>query len=449
MTNDLTAISFNDIFNNILLAGNKLKKLSNPKQIDEITAQLATVCGSIGSDAPYKPMYVPEEYKQQWEDYLSEKKHIQPRALRYLCWEPEVASDKRFLQYMNKEQITISARSLQGIVRACHMKWSHVAQGDEILEIVRDMVSKYQGPNRILKKWNSSINNILSHKAPQMSATEMIKNTKPIKEHVESWGIDIQSEFFMDKTMFQAVQQCRKDSHRHGYLFAELLSWELWDITLFRKIIADFILDDYFNNKKQREILQKFILSDSRLGDPRLPRNNHNWLDITNASIKRFIKWLSIEDIGFFFEHFLPDKEDPHKRKDFWLQYAPKLISSRAFLCADDEMKLHSLLKDSAKTDHFGKIRGINSAYILDFGQVKVVEFNRVGACYIYSDKDFNQILPNIWAIRTFEAAKLSDNNRCADSVRHLITPNFDWRKEVTAIMESYGIRLKQSNNRY
>lgn len=447
MSNNLSAISFNDIFNNIRLAGNKLTKLSNQKQIDEITAQLAEVCSSIGYNKPYKPIYVPEEYKQQWKDYLSGHRNIHPRALRYLCWEPEVASDKRFLEYLNKEQITFSARSLHGIVRACHMKWSHVIQETDTLEIVRNIVSKYQGPNKILQKWNNSLNKILSRQAPQLFAKEMIKNSKLIKEHVESWGIDIQSEFFMDKTMFNAVQQCKKDSNRHGYLFSELLSWDLWDNALFKKIIEDFIIDDYFNNIEHRKILKKFVLSDSRLGDPRLLRNNLNWLDIGNASLKKFIQWLSIEDIGFFFEHFLPDKKDPHKRKNFWLGYAPKLTSSRAFLCADDEIKLHSLLKNRTIADHFGKIRGVNSAFILDFGQVKVVEFSRIGACYIYSDKDFSQIIPNIWSIRTFAAEELSDGNRCADKVRHLITHNFDWRKEVMAILESYGIRREQHNN--
>ncbi|MBF0506354.1 MAG: hypothetical protein HQL09_05920 [Nitrospirae bacterium] len=270
----------------------------------------------------------------------------------------------------------------------------------------------------------------------------MIKDFKTIKEHTELWGIDIQSAFFKDNAMVNAVHRCRKNINLCRYLFEELLAWQLWGNTVFKNMVRKFILDDFFNNETARETLQKFILSDNRLGDPRLPRNNRNWLDVDSESRNRFLQWLSAEDIGFFFENVLPDKEDPHKRKTFWLSYVPRLISSRPFLCFEDETRLSPILRDNIKVGHFGKIQGGNSAFILDFGRLKVVEFSRVGACYIYTEKEFNKIVPDLWSIRPFTEGGLRDKLRCLGRIRHLITYNVDWRREVVKILASHGVSL-------
>lgn len=446
MSDDLLTISFDDVFRKLRLSNNNLKKSSEPKPIEVIISPLQTICSSVGSNKPYKPLFVPEEYIRQWKDFLSTHKNPGLRALRYLCWEPDVASDKRFFDCLRHEQISLSARSLQGIVRACHLRWNSVLKESvlkkgSLLEIVKGLLSKYHGPNKILQKWNSSLDTILSPKGPQLFATEMIKEFKTIKEHAELWAIDVQSEFFID-TMVHAVQHCRKDIDRCRYLFAELFPWQLWGNTVFKKMVGDFILDDYYKKEATRGLLQGFILFDNRLGDPRLPRNNRNWLDMDTEARNQFIQWLSKEDITFFFEHVLPDKKDPHERRSFWLQFVPKLKASRPLLCFEDETRLQTLLRDKPKIGRFGKIRGTNSAFILDFGQVKAIEFSRVGACYIYTENVFNQIIPELWSSRPFTEVGLKDKDRCVDRIRHLITYNVDWRRGVMNILAKHGVRL-------
>jgi hypothetical protein len=446
MSNDLSSVLFDDIFKNLRLTNNNLKKCSEAKFIEEIIAPLYAICNSVGTNKPYKPMFVPEEYVRQWEAYLAMHKKPDMRALRYLCWKPDIASDKRFFNCLDDEQISLSARSLQGIVRACHLRWISVVKESifekgSLLEIVKDLVKKYQGSNRILQKWNDSLDTILSPKGPALFATDMIKAFKTIKDHSELWTVDVQSEFFKD-AMIQAVQTCIYDSNRCQYLFSELLTWQLWNNSTFKEIVGKLILDRYYKDESPRNKLQNFILSDKNLGDPRLPRNKRNWLDMNSEACKQFIQWLSIEDIGFFFEHVLPDRKDPHERKSFWLRYVPKLKSSRPLLCFEDETRLHPLLRDKTKVGHFGKIRGINSAFILDFGQVKAVEFSRVGACYIYTESEFDKIVPDLWSGITFTEQGLKDKDHCIDKIRHLITYNVDWRRNVMNILAKHGVRL-------
>lgn len=446
MNNDFANISFDDIFRDLRLSSINLKKSFEPKPIDEIISPLRVISSSVGNNKPYKPMFVPEEYKQQWKDYLSTHRVPEIRALRFLCWEPGIASDKRFIECLCHEDFSLSARSLQGIVRACHSRWSSVTKESilkkgSLLEIVKGLLGNYRGPNRIIQKWINAPDTILGLKGPEVFATELIKDYKSVKEHAESWAVDVQSEFFLH-TMSHAVQQCRKDTSRCRYLFAELLPWQLWGNSTFKKMVGEFILDDNYKNDAMRVMLQNFVLSHDDLGDPRLPRNTRNWLDMDAEARNQFIQWLSKEDIGFFFEHVLPDKKDPHERKSFWLRYVPKLKSSRPLLCPEDEIRLRPLLRDRTKVGHFGIIRGTNSAFILDFGHVKAVEFSRVGACYIYSDREFIQIVPSLWTSETFTAEGLKDKSRCLDRIRHIITYNVDWRNEVTGILARHGIRI-------
>ncbi|RJQ48914.1 MAG: hypothetical protein C4538_03030, partial [Nitrospiraceae bacterium] len=126
MNINLSTIIFDDVFKKLNYSLSNIKKISEPKPIDAIISHLKIICCSVGFDKPYKPLYVPEEYVTQWKEYLLHNKIPQARAVRYLCWKPDVASNIKFINYLYHEQIILSARSLQGIVRACHFKWESV-----------------------------------------------------------------------------------------------------------------------------------------------------------------------------------------------------------------------------------------------------------------------------------------------------------------------------------
>lgn len=452
MNSNLSTISFDDVFKKLKFAATTIKKTTDTKPIDELISPLITICSTVGSNKPYTPLYVPEEYVRQWKVYLLQNEKPNTRAVRYLCWEPDVASNKKFLDFLHREQITLSARSLQGIVRACHKQWASVLKDSvlkkgSVIEQIRGMVRAYEGPNRILSKWNASLDAVLSSKGPELFAADMLTDSKTIKEQTESWAVEVQSAFFLN-SMLHAVQQCRHDIDRCRYLFTDLFPWPLWDAIdkpVFKKMISEVILDDYYNNEAAREMLQRFVLSDSRLGDPRLPKNNWNWIGIDEDARGRFIQWLSKANISFFFEHVLPIGRDPNKRKDFWLRYINRYQAARSLLCSQDEMRLQTTLaRDREKVGHFGRIRGgINSAFLLDFGSFIVVEFSKIGRCYIYEEREFKNRFPDFWTNKVFEEYKLK-NKKLPDERRivHRISVNVDWRDAASTILARYGIRL-------
>lgn len=453
---DLSTITFDEIFNALKKTfryrHNESVNFFSEKTSQEHVKQLIEKCEEIGRPS-IPPESMIEKYKQQWINYCNNKSYaLERHAIRYLCYSPEIATDRYFLSYLQSNQEDMKPNSLKGIVRAAHLKWSYVMQESlfkktSLLEQVRSFVKNYDGKDRALIKWQENLDMILSQKAPELFASEMVKDNKTIKSHTEYWAVDDLSEFFHE-AITEAVIVCRTqirdDINKCDYLFSELFSYKAWQVSFFKEGIGKTILDKCMDNNTVRESLLVFIQRDNRLGDPRLPINNLNWIGIDDEARDRVIQWFSKEDIVFFFQHVLPDRKDPHGRKEFWLKYVHKLKASRPLLCFNDEVRLQYLLiKDKTKVSHFGKIRGVNSAFLLDFGEIIAVEFSRVGAIYLYTASNFKKIVPDFWTNQSFNETGLKNKALCIDDpVRHITTYNVNWRKKVGNILAQYGIRF-------
>lgn len=95
---------------------------------------LERVINRLGLEPASRPRPRPD-YVQQWNEFLvGQRERLEFRAVRYLCWEPDVATDGRFQDYLEQDGVNLSARSLQGLVRACHARWSSVFAASPITE---------------------------------------------------------------------------------------------------------------------------------------------------------------------------------------------------------------------------------------------------------------------------------------------------------------------------
>ena len=80
---------------------------------------LATV-QRIRSTFPRRPPY-DSRHPAQWSQFLSgQRNHLDRGSTRYLCWEPEIATDERFLAYVLDSGLELTERPLAGLVRSCH-----------------------------------------------------------------------------------------------------------------------------------------------------------------------------------------------------------------------------------------------------------------------------------------------------------------------------------------
>lgn len=404
--------------------------------------RLQEVVNSLGQLKPGKPMRCPEEYVTEWKECLDGKRTIiEPRALRYLCWEPEVAIDSRFQNYLDTHEVNLSSRSLQGLVRACHARWSPDFASGQIAARVRDRLQNYNGSNRVLCRWKEGSTTILGPRGSHEFAFEMIESRHAISKHCEYWAVDEQSLYAQDAVRM-TIQQCREQinnkSDAYQYLL-ELFSWPRWKVEHFKaEFSATILCLGSTASAEMRDLFTRFVLGDARLGDPRLPRNSKNWLGVTDKAQTLFVQWLSIADIKFFFEHVLPDGNDPHGRKPFWLRYVPQLRKSRPLLGLDDELRLKRTVSQfESSIGNFG-YSTFSSAFLLEFDDIMVVEFSQYGnACYIYTKDVAQRVIPDFWTPQRVDTGRLKQSKICRTRVVH----RGSWQQEMERILAQCGVR--------
>lgn len=403
----------------------------------------------LGSERAARPPVCPDA-RGQWSDFLAGKrKDIEPRAVRFLCWEPDVATDPRFQDYLDQSAATLMARSLQGLLRSCHQRWTdELLAKDGVATRVRRRIEMYDGANRVVQKWRPGLRMLLGPTATAEMALDMVEGLRPIKSECALWRVEEQSRFMVD-VVKRASEHCRDRLGRHlhasQFLLRELLPWGGWPIAEFKLEVGATILSPGIGELPVAlDGFKRFVLQDDRLRDPRLPTNGKNWLGVPEEARQRFIQWLSRDDIELFFEHVLPRGSDPHGRKDFWLRYVKRVLKSRPLLNWRDQTRLVARMAQlRGQVGNYGRITGLadTSAFLLDFGRVVVVEFSQVGnACYIYEKAVAEELLPAFWSTEPFDVSGrrgLKQRSLAAHRVSHAGY----WRDELANILARYGVR--------
>jgi len=397
---------------------------------------------------PAKALQTPQEYIQQWENYLSGRLNtIEQRAIRFLCWEPVVATDPKFQEYLDTHKVEIRARSIQGLVYSCHRRWSEELAFGSTVRRVRERIEFYSGTKRLIQKWRDNISMLIGLYGPNEFGSLLEKVRQPIDKLCNTWGFDSRTPYVLNAVQC-AAHRCRvsliQDKTCADYLLKVLMLWDGWPEAEFKTEASELILHPFAaNDAGFRELLTDFILRDAknRLGDPRLPGNDRKWLGVSIEARRLVIQWLSRLDIVFFFEHVLPNGKDPHDRKPFWLQYLGRLVQSRPLLCESDRLRLAAVLdRNKDRVVNFGRMRTDNSAFLLDFGNIVAVEFSKVGRVYLYDKGVFEKIIPNFWSNIPFQEQWGLKQPELADASEAHIG---HWERRVANVLERYGIRPK------
>jgi hypothetical protein len=395
-------------------------------------------------------VFCPEEYRRFWTNFQAGKiAEIPPRVRRFLCWEPSIGTNLNFLRYLAGLGSPLSANALQGLVYAIHANWGSGDSRPERpeLHIVRNFVKSYEGRNRLLKKWQDNLNLILDPQAPRLAAAAMFSQFQLISKFCTDWGLN-ELTAFMNAAIRECADLCIRQFEDVNsvdtssvYFISEILAWKSFSLDVYKALVSQTVMTwKFLKDEKFQENVLAQILEDERLGDPRLPGNSKNWVGIAEEARTRIMQVLSRADIVFFFDQVMTDYEDRHGRKDFWLQYVSSLKQSRPLLNTTDKLRLRYVLKKQGnKMLHFGETFGQKSAFLLDFGSIIVIEFNGVGACYIYDDRYRRVLFPDIYTDQPFSDPKLKKPEFADERIRHI--GNWQWR--LRSILARYGIRPK------
>ncbi|MEW5980723.1 MAG: EH signature domain-containing protein [Acidobacteriota bacterium] len=309
----------------------------------------------------------PDQYLRAWKAFSrGDPVELGNRAVRYLAWEPDVVLDPRFHRYLRDAKVDLGARSLQGLVRACHLRWPEFVKSEAMQEFAARRLRKYRGTNRILTRWKESIKVILHVDGPEALAARMLEGLRTPQMTASEWNVDANSDYFgsaMRALLKKARTQWRGQAKVAEFVCQHVLAWEGWTMDQLKKEVSDSILHPDATDKIVNDLLKAFVLRHPKLGDPTYPANRTNWLGVHPEALRRLVEWLSKANITFFFEHVFAKGEDRHLRKRFWLRYVSHVVRSRALLCPSDLARLRNHIRQIGREmGNFGMIRGYNRA---------------------------------------------------------------------------------------
>src|SRR6266700_4000808 len=425
-------------------------ELSHPAfSVESRLRKLSAIVNELDQPKRVRPVPVAIEYVNQWNEVLvGRRSNMESRAIRSLCWNPVIATDKAFQSFLVGTQYVPNAQSLKGMICSCHVRWSRELALSDAVRKIRDYLNRYSGRNRLLNKWKSSASMIIGLKAHDIMAGELVKSADGISGFCKRWGISIESSQLFQSAAEVASAFCLEQIDRipecRGFLFKELMPWSGWSPNVLKNVMSRVILFPSRDNADLIDAIISLVRSDPRFGDPRLPHNGNNWIGMDEAS-RRMQEWLSAADITFFFETVLPKGTDPHGRKAFWLRYVGcRGLRSRPLLSNSDKFRLRDVLwKKGAKASDFGRLLDEDtSAFILDFGPIMAIEFSAVGnACYLYEKQAAAEIVPDIWTSLPFSKTELKRKSKIATSQPITHDRQHRWKNEMERILARYGVR--------
>ncbi|MBO0801054.1 MAG: hypothetical protein J2P31_19735, partial [Blastocatellia bacterium] len=171
------------------------------------------------------------------------------RVVRYLCWEPEVVSDADFHHYLDRYWPHLNARSLQGLVRGCHVKWSQEPARNFAIKYVRRRLCEYRGLNRLLERWRGASMMLLGTNGAKEFAHEILKSS--IEDACNDWKLDEETGYvaMAADEAAQRILSSRLNEIGTKQLLG-LLHWKHWLPDSFGRIIGKTILHPLSENSE-------------------------------------------------------------------------------------------------------------------------------------------------------------------------------------------------------
>jgi hypothetical protein len=407
---------------------------------DRTLGRLKATVAELSQPKKAREAKCPPDYVQLWDTLGAFRSSKLPaRAIRYLSWETDIAIRPEFQAIaLSPERIT--ARSLQGLVRSVHRRWESTVNTPAMENLVV-AISQYNGKNALIEKWKHGLQHILNQNGPKNFAGSILNHGKTWETYGDEWGIEADSEFGT-QTLTQCVALSLTGNDKDAMIEATIrfvLPSKHWKASSFKSAVQQMILASSRFRLQQAELLKNFIVDDQRLLDPRLAANGPNWAGISDVARDTVIQWLSAEDIQLFFDHVLPQRDDPHGRKPFWLRYKAKVKRSRPILSSLDETRWLANQETRGKRN-FGRMEYLcdTSAFLLDFGRIMVIEFSKVGnAVYVYEHRDVPDIDDSFWSQARFSLSKLKQKKKCIEAMTH----NNLWKNKMKTLLAQYGIQ--------
>lgn len=397
-----------------------------------------------------RPQFDLEEARKQWQRYLAtrDSSQIELRALRRLCWDPEVAATTEFLHLIEGYNRPPSALMILGLLGVYHLLWG--SRKDDLEHQVTKWLRDYRGYNPILLRLAEVDDEVVGpHAATRTAARHASDENESARTLLTQRGLALNTPYasaVAEALLNLALRKLERNPDlREVQHFCEKVipaDRDILPLQVFANAVKGLVrlTSSSPTDSALRDVVKNFTLLDSQLGDPR--RHLARWDNMRLSSEAETVKgWLSEEDLKFFFDLIMEGQEDRHRRRDFWLRYVPRVRNSRVALGETDRQRLRLQLEDLKKRGRtYATLDDWSaSAFVMDFGPVIVVEFSQTGnACSVHEAKVCREKIGDLQANR-FYKARLKKPFNSPGWFRHDSVGR--WMREVQQHLALFGVR--------
>jgi len=329
-------------------------------------------------------------------------------------------------------------------------QWRTMEEPQLLERLISLLIHRVQNASPLMRRYREESDQLFSSAADSFLAREALSRHEAISVVLSRRSIGVTTKLGTAANA-AAIKQWIVDLNRTPdtdgalvalqFLLQRLLSSNSIDARSLHLAVAAAVLSQWSERSEAfKAQLLAFVLHDSRLGDPRYPKYAPNWASMTPTAAQKVRSWLAQRDIVFFFDFVLPDRRDPHHRKDFWLQYVDKVLESQVALCPEDRFRLKSQVKEQMAYTHIKDNKV--SAFLMRFSghpEIVVVEFSQSGnAVYLY---DANKFRTEIGTFQRLSFWVRELKNPC-HLAKYTHYPPGQWQGKVRSFLASCGIRV-------
>lgn len=185
-----------------------------------------------------------------------------------------------------------------------------------------------------------------------------------------------------------------------------------------------------------RQPVQSYVLRN--WGDPRVAGGTVRWRDVSDKALRIFTRWITEEDIRFFFDVVARACNDPKfaYRRAFWLAYLGETDSGHIDSCRPVlRRNAESLFTNDLQARQYYMERqparlkggkGSQYAFIIQMGGYTFVEISTEGACYVYD----NASRPFELGDSEYHITELRDQSLATHRVDHIGSERYYWQRK-------------------
>jgi len=191
-----------------------------------------------------------------------------------------------------------------------------------------------------------------------------------------------------------------------------------------------------------RQSIQSYVLQNWQ--DPRIAGADVRWRNVSDKARQIFTKWITEEDLRFFFDIVARACGDPkfEYRKAFWLSYLEHISFCRPVLRRDAEYLFRSdkqalqYYQDRQPATLKGGTRD-QHAFIIRIGEYTFVEFSTAAACHVYHFYNISSLDPFELDASDFGMGTLRNGDRSIHRVIHTHSNKYSWQNKFALWLEN------------